>query len=269
MRTARDYHDGCLDGVGATYGHRHPFETCPHEECRKARQPLSEGIAVPATRLDHEVEPTGTRLPMADAEPLTSRARSSEGEQPSMEDPRRVSALLHALRGCVPCLEETIAMARDLNVPHAAVRLQLAIVRQVIDATSKEGIAVPAGEKAEELQKIRALCVEAGMREESTTLDYIRSVFYMLRKYLKAASGGSDVPPRVEGNDPDEQLHTGDDDRLDLVSSILATAEELEGNEEMMECAASIIDDCHKLDELIIATIKRERAAADRTSETP
>ena len=33
----------------------------------------------------------------------------------------------------------------------------------------------------DELARIRALCVEAGMTEPSTTLDYIRSVFYRLK----------------------------------------------------------------------------------------
>lgn len=53
-----------------------------------------------------------------------------------------------------------------------------------------------------------------------------------------------------------EPLHTGDDARIDLVSSIIASAEELEGNEEITDIAASIIDDCHKLDALLVAELR-------------
>jgi hypothetical protein len=49
----------------------------------------------------------------------------------------------------------------------------------------------------------------------------------------------------------DRLLLTGDDERLDLVTEILAAAEEIEGNNDTTDCAASIIDSCHKLDALL------------------
>lgn len=67
-------------------------------------------------------------------------------------------------------------------------------------------------------------------------------------------------------NHEGEPLHTGDDERIDLVTSIIAAAEELEGDEDVTETAASIIDDCHKLDALLLATIDRERAAVNASA---
>lgn len=40
-------------------------------------------------------------------------------------------------------------------------------------------------EQAAELAKIRALCLKAGMTEESMTVDYLQGVFYMLQQYVE------------------------------------------------------------------------------------
>lgn len=72
----------------------------------------------------------------------------------------------------------------------------------------------------------------------------------------------------VEGDD-DEPLHTGDDERLDCVTSIRASLEEIideKGKPKCDHCTdllISALDSCEMLDSLIIATIKRERLAAD------
>lgn len=37
----------------------------------------------------------------------------------------------------------------------------------------------------DELEQIRKLCLDAGMQEHSTTLDYLHGVFYMLKQYVE------------------------------------------------------------------------------------
>lgn len=79
--------------------------------------------------------------------------------------------------------------------------------------------------------------------------------------------------PHPEALAPDEPLHTGDDERIDLLSSIIAQIEEFKDERESMlndsfekdtdalEMASSVLDDCKRLDELLIETVKRERVA--------
>lgn len=63
-----------------------------------------------------------------------------------------------------------------------------------------------------------------------------------------------------------EPLHTGDDERIDCVTGILAALDELSdaivATDEISECICSARQECERLDALLIETIKRERAAA-------
>lgn len=117
--------------------------------------------------------------------------------------------------------------------------------------------------KTAEAHEQWAMSPEAFSTEAATCTVFaanIRDWVDRLRAALIAA-GRSAATTEQDMND-DEPLHTGDDERLDCVTSILAGAEELEGDDEVQEIAAGIIDDCHKLDALILATIKRERQSA-------
>jgi hypothetical protein len=52
----------------------------------------------------------------------------------------------------------------------------------------------------QELQAIRALCLDAGMHPDSTTLDYIRGAFYMLKAYVqKPAVPALPAPQEQDG----------------------------------------------------------------------
>jgi hypothetical protein len=73
------------------------------------------------------------------------------------------------------------------------------------------------------------------------------------------------APPQAQEPDDDEPFHTGDDDRLDFMTSIRAGIEELQSDEDFPpnnqqeETLSSLLEDCDKLDALIIETIRRER----------
>jgi hypothetical protein len=61
-------------------------------------------------------------------------------------------------------------------------------------------------------------------------------------------------------NHDGEPLHTGDDERIDLVTSILAGCDECHDEDlDWSDVILGIREDCQKLDALLIQTINRER----------
>jgi hypothetical protein len=87
------------------------------------------------------------------------------------------------------------------------------------------------------------------------------TVMPALEAALRARLAARAAPPQLE--DEDEPLHTGDDERLDCVTGILAALDALEDDDEPPgEAIDSIREECQKLDALLIATIKRERASS-------
>ena len=64
-------------------------------------------------------------------------------------------------------------------------------------------------------------------------------------------------------NHDGEPLHTGDDDRIDAVTGIRTAVEEiideLDGHGEIVDTLRGVLEECDKLDALLIETIKRER----------
>jgi hypothetical protein len=73
--------------------------------------------------------------------------------------------------------ENAAAEARILTRPKSSWE------RRAEEAESKLAALIHAIEALRgEMEQIRAMCVEAGMDERSTTLDYLRSAFYLLPK---------------------------------------------------------------------------------------
>lgn len=66
--------------------------------------------------------------------------------------------------------------------------------------------------------------------------------------------------PAAQALDDDEPLHSGDDERVDLMTSILTSLEEMRVDPLGDITAEDILLDCEQLDPLIVATVKRERA---------
>lgn len=62
-----------------------------------------------------------------------------------------------------------------------------------LETAVRELVPVPPAPSGE-LAAIRALCAEAGMSEQSTTLDYIRSAFYQLGKCQREAQVAAPAP---------------------------------------------------------------------------
>lgn len=71
--------------------------------------------------------------------------------------------------------------------------------------------------------------------------------------------------PLHAGAEPeeDESLHTGDDERIDALTNIVTGLEAMRDDPEDNADITfdSVIEDCMALDALIVATVKRERAA--------
>lgn len=72
---------------------------------------------------------------------------------------------------------------------------------------------------------------------------------------------------RRDAPDDDEPLHTGDDERLDLLTGLRAGVEAMRDDPDMFdqgEYVETTLKDLDKLDELIVATIRRESALTQR-----
>lgn len=93
--------------------------------------------------------------------------------------------------------------------------------------------------------------------------------FFEQAARLRAALSASRTAQQQE-TDGEDELYTGDDERLDAVTSIVAGLEAMRDDPEANADITfdSLIDDCTALDALLLATIKRERGAS-RTAQEP
>jgi hypothetical protein len=72
-------------------------------------------------------------------------------------------------------------------------------------------------------------------------------------------------------NHDGEPLHTGDDERIDAVTNIRASVEELRDDPDLdaSDIIHSVLEECATLDRLLIETIQRERAAREQIAALP
>jgi hypothetical protein len=77
-------------------------------------------------------------------------------------------------------------------------------------------------------------------------------------------------------NHEGEPLHTGDDDRIDCVTAIRAALEQMSDTNcglhscsEVDDLLPSIVEECDKLDTLLLQTIQRERLASPALAASP
>lgn len=85
---------------------------------------------------------------------------------------------------------------------------------------------------------------------------------------VRDETAAREKPAQAQLAEDEEEIHTGDDARLDCITNIRASLDGIfdgQGKPECGHCAdllSSALDSCETLDALIIATIKRERSAA-------
>lgn len=88
------------------------------------------------------------------------------------------------------------------------------------------------------------------------------------------AAGATDPQEAPIMINDDEPLHTGDDERMDLLCGVLTFLQELEGEDaptgdQLADDIGSAIDSCEKLHVLLEQTVRRERHNEPLGSPTP
>lgn len=177
----------------------------------------------------------------------------------------------HDLTGHVEAIQAQVARQLPEDEPDHVRRWVYETAVKVMDKRLREGIrqelaaAAAAAQERDAAQspvdiaRLAAFCAQTARDGVLPSLPWFEETAIALRAVAQAR----DTAPAALNHDG-EPLHTGDDDRIDLVTSIIASAEQIQGEDDpdVADLVASILEDCRTLDALLIATIQREAALA-------